>query len=78
MLPFGDEFTRFRAAKDFMNMTIVEALGLKAFFFTMKLERAGNVAELREIVPAYRQALEKAVGAPEAEVLAQRLDVLLR
>src|SRR5690349_2257962 len=33
----ADEFTRFRAAKDLMNITIVDALGLKSFFFTLKL-----------------------------------------
>ncbi len=76
--PAGDEFTRFRAAKDFMNTTIVDALGIKSFFFTMKLERAGNVADLRELAPAYRQALEKAAGPAEAEVLAQRLAEMLR
>jgi hypothetical protein len=74
----ADEFMRFRAAKDFMNTTIVDALGMKSFFFTMKLERAGTVADLREIAPAYRQALAKAVGEAEAEVLGERLDQMLR
>jgi hypothetical protein len=74
----ADEFMRFRAAKDFMNTTIVDALGMKSFFFTMKLERAGTVADLREIEPAYREALAKAVGEAEAEVLAGRLDEMLR
>ena len=45
--PAGDEFARFRAAKEFMNVTVVDALGIKSFFFTLKLERAGNLAELR-------------------------------
>jgi hypothetical protein len=44
----------------------------------MKLERAGTREDLRELAPAYRQALEKALGETQAEVLAQRLDVLLR
>ena len=76
--PAADEFTRFRAAKDFMNTTIVDAMGIKSFFFTLKLERAGNVADLRELAPAYRQALAKAAGEGEAQVLAQRLDEMLR
>ena len=73
-----DEFTRFRAAKDFMNTTIVDAMGIKSFFFTMKLERAANVADLRELAPAYREALAKAMGEGEAEVLALRLAEMLR
>ncbi len=44
----------------------------------MKLERASTRADLRELASAYRSALEKAVGAAEAEVLAGRLDALLR
>ena len=77
-VPAPDEFTRFRAAKDFMNTTIVDAMGIKSFFFTMKLERAGNVADLCELAPAYREALAKAMGEGEAEVLALRLDEMLR
>ena len=76
-VPAGDEFMLFRAAKDFMNTTIVDALGIKSFFFTMKLERAGTRADLRELAPAYRQALEKALGEG-ADVLAHRLDEMLR
>ena len=76
--PRGDEFTRFRAAKDFMNITIVDALGIKSFFFTLKLERAGNVADLREMVDAYRQAIAKGEGEAQADVLTQRLRVMLR
>jgi len=77
-LPFGDEPARFRAAKDFMNMTIVDALGLKAFLFTMKLERASSRADLREMASAYAQAIEKALGESQAQALARRLDAMLR
>ena len=74
----GDEYSRFRVAKDFMNTTIVDAMGIKSFFFTLKLERAGTVADQRELAPAYRTALEKAAGEGEAEVLSLRLDEMLR
>ena len=76
--PAGDEFARFRAAKDFMNVTIVDALGIKSFFFTLKLERAGTVADLRELAPAYREALAKSEGEAQAKVLAKRLEDMLR
>lgn len=75
--PAPDEFVRFRAAKDFMNTTLVDALGLKSFFFTMKLERAGNRADLRALVEGYRAALEKAYGGDQADVFVRRLTKLL-
>ncbi len=73
-----DEFSKFRTAKDFMNVTVVDALGLKSFFFTLKLERAGNREDLRGLMDAYRQQIEKAEGAAQAEVLANRLKELLK
>lgn len=73
-----DEFTRFSNAKDFMNVTAVDALGIRSFFFTLKLERAGNLEDLRELVDAYREAITKGSGAEEAQVFTERLKALLR
>ena len=73
-----DEFSRFRAAKDFMNVTIVDALGIKSFFFTLKLERAGTLADLRVLAGPYREALAKSEGDAQAVVLAARLEEMLR
>jgi hypothetical protein len=75
--PAPDEFTRFREAKNFMNTTIVDALGIKSFFFTMKLERAGTVADLRELEEPYREAMAKAEGWEHAAVMAARLKEML-
>ncbi|QJR10265.1 hypothetical protein DSM104443_01319 [Usitatibacter rugosus] len=76
--PLANEFERFRAAKDLMNVTIVDALGLKSFFFTMKLERAGTIADLRALAEPYRQAIAKADGEAAADVLARHLNEMLR
>jgi hypothetical protein len=73
----ADEFTRFREAKQFMNTTIVDALGMKSFFFTLKLERASTRADLRELVEPYEQAIAKAEGEESAEVLVTRLREML-
>jgi len=73
----ADEFMLFREAKNFMNTTIVDALGIKSFFFTMKLERAGTRADLRELVQPYRDALAKAEGEEHAEVMVARLKEML-
>ena len=61
-----------------MNITVVDALGIKSFFFTLKLERAGNVADLRELVDPYRQCIVKGEGEAQAEVLTRRLREMLR
>jgi hypothetical protein len=75
--PTGDEFARFREAKNFMNTTIVDALGIKSFFFTMKLERAGTLADLSELVEPYREAIAKAEGWEHAAVMGARLKEML-
>src|SRR5262249_43002209 len=60
--PPQDEFERFRAAKTFMNETVVNALGMRSFFFTLKLEKCGTRAELAGLVEDYGKAIAKASG----------------
>lgn len=73
----SDEFMRFRAAQELMNVTVVDALGIRSFFFTLKLERAANLADLRELVGPYRDAIAKGSGAEEARVFTERLSAML-
>jgi hypothetical protein len=70
---FQDEYARFRFAKDFMNNAVVNSLGMKAFFFTLKLERAGTVDDLRGLVKPFQEALTKATSAAEGEALTKQL-----
>jgi hypothetical protein len=72
-----DPVARFRAAQQFMNDTAVNALGIKAFFFTLKLEKCSTVDDLREMVEPYREAITKGSGPAEAEVMARRVQELL-
>jgi hypothetical protein len=71
--PIQDEYARFRIAKDFMNSAVVNSLGIKAFFFTLKLERAGTVDDLRGLVKPFQDALTKATNAAEADELTKQL-----
>ncbi len=71
------EFDRFREAKDFMNSTIVDAIGIKSFFFTLKLERASTRADLKLLQPDYEKAISKGVGAEVAQVMVGRLQKML-
>ena len=54
-----DELASFRVAKAFMNDTIVDALGMRAFVFTLRLERCSTRADLAQLLPDYTQALAK-------------------
>jgi hypothetical protein len=74
----GGEYERFRAAKDFMNTTAVDAMGIKSFFFTLKLERSSTLADLAALLPDYNKGLAKSMGAEGAQVMVERVESLLR
>ena len=72
-----DEAGKFRVAKKYMNDTIVNSLGLKAFFFTLKLEKCSTRADLGALLDEYAQALAKATNPETAKVLQKRARELL-
>ena len=70
-----DEVGRFRIAKAFMNDTIVDALGIRAFVFTLRLERCATRADLKTLLPDYTQMLTK--KRRDAAVVVERTRELL-
>ena len=72
-----DEPGKFRVAKKYMNDTIVNSLGLKAFFFTLKLEKCSTRADLSVLLEDYGAALAKASNPETAKVLQKRARELL-
>ena len=72
-----DELARFRAAKTFINETIVDALGVRAFFFTLKLERCSTRADLAKLLPDYAKAIAKFRGEAETRLLVERATELV-
>jgi hypothetical protein len=72
-----DEFSRFRIAKSFMNETIVDTLGIRAFTFTLRLERCSMRADLVPLIPDYAKALRKSLDESETRVLVDRALELL-
>jgi predicted secreted protein len=74
----GDEIERFRVAKKFMNDTIVDAVGIRSFMFTLKLEKCATLNDLAQLAPEYTRMLEKAKGSEVAGALRTRLRELLR
>ena len=72
-----DELARFRAAKAFINETIVDALGVRAFLFTLKLERCSTRADLAALMPDYEKSIRKFRGEAETHLLVERANELL-
>jgi hypothetical protein len=64
-------------ARQFMNETAVAALGLRAFLFTLKLERCHTRQELLDLLPEYHRVLSKAKGAEFANAMTRNAEKLL-
>lgn len=73
----GSDNDRFRAAQKFMNDTVVDALGMRAFMFTLKLERCFTREDLKGLVEDYVKAVTKGSGEQVAGVLRMRVNELL-
>ena len=69
----SDELARFREAKAFMNETVVGALGIRAFLFTLRLERCATRADLGQLLPDYERAMRKSGSEAEARAMADRV-----
>lgn len=70
--PNVDPVTAFRVAKAFMNETVVDALGIRAFMFTLKLERCATAADLVTLLPTYGEQLLKKLDREAARALVER------
>ena len=60
-----------------MNDTIVDALGIRAFGFTLKLERCATADDLVPLLPAYTEALLKKLDREAVRALVERTRELL-
>ena len=76
-VPELDEYSRFRAAHKFMINSVVNTLGIKAFFFTLKLEKCATRNDLLALLGDYTKAIAKGGGAVEAEMLTRHARELL-
>lgn len=72
-----DRVANFRVAKAFMNETIVDALGIRAFGFTLRLERCATADDLIALMPAYTEALLKKLDREATRALVERMRELL-
>ena len=75
--PEPDEYGRFRVAQRFMGDSIVNTLGIKAFFFTLRLERCATRHDLLALLDSYTAAITKGGSAVEAQLLSKHARELL-
>lgn len=71
------EMPPLQMARAFINETAVAALGLRAFLFTLKLERCYTKAELTELLPEYHRVLAKAKNEEFARAMQARAEQIL-
>ena len=71
------EIERFSSTRKFMNDAAVEALGLRAFLFTLKLEKCFNRNDLLALMDEFHNAIVKGSGEETARVLTARARELL-
>lgn len=71
------ELPPLQLARAFINETAVAALGLRAFLFTLKLERCYTKAELSDLLPEYRRVLAKAKSEEFAASMVGRVEQIL-
>ena len=72
-----DPTAAFRAARTFMNDTIVNARGIRAYTFTLKLERCAKPADLAALLPEFTEHLSKALDPETVRVVVERTRALV-
>lgn len=68
---------KFRAALKFMNDTSVDLLGLRSFFFTLKVEKCFTMGDLKDLIPQFSAAIAKSKGAEVARAMEERVQRMI-
>lgn len=64
-------------ARQFMNESVVANLGLRAFLFTLKIERCYTKQELTDLLPEYRRVLAKSLKPDAVAAFSARAEALI-
>lgn len=75
--PPADAFARLQEATRLMNKAAADHMGLKALFFTLKVEKAANREELLGLLGDLRAAIAKSRDADQADRLVDEIRALL-
>jgi hypothetical protein len=60
--PSRTNINRLRDGTQYMNETVTEALGVRALFFVLKIERCSSTLELIQLLPDFEKAVAKKRG----------------
>lgn len=70
----GEErFSQYSNCRRLMTESVFGALGLRGFLFTLKIEKTGNLDDLRALMPEYQRLLTKAIGDESTQLFVARL-----
>jgi hypothetical protein len=64
-------------AQNFMRETIVDAAGIRSYFFILKLEQTMNLEDLKALLPQYEKTLRKGLGDIAANMLIEKLKSIM-
>ncbi len=76
-MPLLDRVYAVLGARQFMNETVVAVLGLRAFLFTLKVERCHMQQDALDLLPEDHRVLAKAKGAEFADAMTRNVEKLL-
>ena len=75
--PSEGDAKRFLKAQERMSDAINEHLGLRGYLLMLRLQRAANVRDLRDLLPDFAQAMVKRVGLDSATPIVTELERLI-
>ncbi len=68
---------RFIAAQQRISDAINNHLGFRGYLMMMRLQRAGNLRDLRDFLPDFAQALTKRIGPANAGQIVSGIERLI-
>jgi len=71
------EIERFLAAQQKLSDAINEHLGFRGYMMMMRLQRASNLRDLRDLLPDFAKAMVKRVGMDAATPIVSELEQLI-
>ncbi len=71
------EVERFLSAQQKMSDAINEHLGFRGYMLMMRLQRAGNLRDLRDMLPDFAKAIVKRIGMEAATPIVSDLEQLI-
>ncbi len=71
------EVARFLAAQQKLSDAINEHLGFRGYMLMMRLQRAANLRDLRDMLPDFAKAMVKRIGMEAATPIVSELEQLI-